>query len=288
MERFANNVKTVLLLGLIMGLAIVIARAWFGPMGILYGLLFGGVANLFAYYFSDKIALASMGAQEVSEEDAPELVGIVRELANNAGLPMPRVYVSPHEAPNAFATGRNPSHAAVCVTHGLLATMPARELRGVLGHELAHVRNRDILITTIAATFAGAITALASMARWGLILGGFGRGSDREEGNPLAALLLIILAPIAALMIQMWISRTREYNADSYGAQLAGDPLALANALRRPEHYNRQIPMDVNPAREGMFIVSPFSGQAVMRLFSTHPPLEERIRRLEEMAVRGV
>jgi heat shock protein HtpX len=288
MERFANNVKTVLLLGLIMGLAIVIARAWFGPMGILYGLLFGGVANLFAYYFSDKIALASMGAQEVSEEDAPELVGIVRELANNAGLPMPRVYVSPHEAPNAFATGRNPSHAAVCVTHGLLATMPARELRGVLGHELAHVRNRDILITTIAATFAGAITALASMARWGLILGGFGRGSDREEGNPLAALLLIILAPIAALMIQMWISRTREYNADSYGAQLAGDPLALANALRRLEHYNRQIPMDVNPAREGMFIVSPFSGQAVMRLFSTHPPLEERIRRLEEMAVRGV
>ncbi len=288
MERFANNVKTVLLLGLIMGLAIVIGRAWFGPMGILYGLLFGGAANLFAYYFSDKIALASMGAQEVSEEDAPELVGIVRELANNAGLPMPRVYVSPHEAPNAFATGRNPSHAAVCVTHGLLATMPARELRGVLGHELAHVRNRDILITTIAATFAGAITALASMARWGLILGGFGRGSDREEGNPLAALLLIILAPIAALMIQMWISRTREYNADSYGAQLAGDPLALANALRRLEHYNRQIPMDVNPAREGMFIVSPFSGQTVMRLFSTHPPLEDRIRRLEEMAVRGV
>jgi len=288
MERFANNVKTVLLLGLIMGLAIVIGRAWFGPMGILYGLLFGGAANLFAYYFSDKIALASMGAQEVSEEDAPELVGIVRELANNAGLPMPRVYVSPHEAPNAFATGRNPSHAAVCVTHGLLATMPARELRGVLGHELAHVRNRDILITTIAATFAGAITALASMARWGLILGGFGRGSDREEGNPLAALLLIILAPIAALMIQMWISRTREYNADSYGAQLAGDPLALANALRRLEHYNRQIPMDVNPAREGMFIVSPFSGQTVMRLFSTHPPLEDRIRRWEEMAVRGV
>jgi len=288
MERFANNVKTVLLLGLIMGLAIVIGRAWFGPMGILYGLLFGGAANLFAYYFSDKIALASMGAQEVSEEDAPELVGIVRELANNAGLPMPRVYVSPHEAPNAFATGRNPSHAAVCVTHGLLATMPARELRGVLGHELAHVRNRDILITTIAATFAGAITALASMARWGLILGGFGRGSDREEGNPLAALLLIILAPIAALMIQMWISRTREYNADSYGAQLAGDPLALANALHRLEHYNRQIPMDVNPAREGMFIVSPFSGQTVMRLFSTHPPLEDRIRRLEEMAVRGV
>ncbi|MGB9623494.1 MAG: M48 family metalloprotease, partial [Phycisphaerae bacterium] len=195
MGRFANNVKTVLLLGLIMGLAIVIGRAWFGPMGILYGLLFGGGANLFAYYFSDKIALASMGAQEVSEADAPELVGIVRELANAAGLPMPRVYVSPHEAPNAFATGRNPSHAAVCVTHGLLATMPARELRGVLGHELAHVRNRDILITTIAATFAGAITAIASMARWGLILGGFGRGSDREEGNPLAALLLIILAP---------------------------------------------------------------------------------------------
>lgn len=288
MGRFGNNVKTVLLLGLIVGLAIVIGRAWFGPIGIIYGLLFGGVANIFTYYFSDKIALASMGAQEVTEEQAPQLVRIVRELSTNAGLPMPRVYVSPQAAPNAFATGRNPSHAAVCVTHGLLERMPERELRGVLGHELGHVRNRDILITTIAATFAGAITAIASMAKWGMIFGGFGRGSDREEGNPFATILLIILAPIAALMIQMWISRTREYNADAYGAHLAGDPLALASALDRLQHWNEQIPMEVSPSRESMFIVTPFSGATAMKLFSTHPPTEERIRRLEAMAARGV
>jgi heat shock protein HtpX len=287
MGRFANNVKTVLLLGLIMGLAIVIGRAWFGPYGIVYGFLFGGVMNLVAYFFSDKIALASMGAKEVTESEAPQLVRIVRELSSRAGLPMPRVYVSPQEAPNAFATGRNPSHAAVCVTQGLLQAMPERELRGVLGHELAHVRHRDILITTIAATFAGAITAIASMAQWGMLLGGFGRGSNREEGNPLVALLMIILAPIAALIIQMWISRTREYNADSYGAELSGDPQSLANALRRLEHFNKQIPMQVNPTREGMFIITPFSGRTAMKLFSTHPPIEERIRRLEEMAARG-
>lgn len=286
MGRFANNVKTVLLLGLIMGLAIFIGRAWFGPYGIVYGLVFGGLMNVIAYFFSDKIALASMGAQEVTERDAPQLVRIVRELADRAGLPMPRVYVSPQEAPNAFATGRNPAHAAVCVTQGLLATMPERELRGVIGHELAHIRHRDILITTIAATFAGAITAVAHMAQWGLMFGG-GHRDDREGGNPLVALLMIILAPIAALLIQMWISRTREYSADSYGAELAGDPGALANALRRLHNYNERIPMEVNPAREGMFIVAPLSGGSVMHLFSTHPPVEERIRRLEAMAVRG-
>lgn len=288
MMRFANNVKTVLLLGLIMGLAIFAGRALFGPMGIWYGFLFGGLMNIIAYFFSDKIALASMGAQPVTEREAPALVRMVRELAANAGLPMPGVYVSPQPAPNAFATGRNPSKAAVCVTEGLLRAMSERELRGVLAHELAHIRHRDILITTIAATFAGIITSVAHMAQWGMLMGGgVGRSNDDEGGHPLVALLMIIVAPIAALLIQMWISRTREYNADSYGAELSGDPLALANALRRLHNYSQQIPMAVNPAREGMFIVSPLSGGGMMSLFSTHPPIEERIRRLEQMAARG-
>jgi len=294
MERFANNVKTVLLLGLIMGLAIWLGNFWFEEGGILYGFLFGGAINLFAYFFSDRIALASMGAQEVTPENAgglgpagPRYLRMVQELAANAGLPMPRVYVSPQHAPNAFATGRNPANAAVCVTQGLLATMPERELRGVIAHELAHVRHRDILITTIAATFAGAITAIAHMAQWGMMFGGAHRTDDEEGGHPIVALLMILLAPLAALLIQMWISRTREYNADSYGAELAGDPMALANALRRLHQYNQQIPMEVNPARESMFIVAPLSGGGIVNLLSTHPPIEERIRRLEEMAARG-
>jgi len=286
--RFANNVKTALLLGLIMGLAIMFGRILVpGPHGIIYGFLFGGLMNVIAYFFSDKIALASMGAKEVTEQQAPQLVRTVSQLATNAGLPMPRVYISPQQAPNAFATGRNPAHAAVCVTQGLLQAMSERELRGVLAHELAHVRHRDILITTIAATFAGVITSLAHMAQWAMIFGGGSRRDDEEGGNPLVALLLMILAPIAAVLIQMWISRTREYAADSYGAELAGDPMALASALRRLESYNKQIPMEVNPSRESMFIVKPFSGAGVLNWFSTHPPTEERIRRLEEMAQRG-
>jgi len=286
--RFANNVKTALLLGLIMGLAIMFGRILVpGPLGIIYGFLFGGLMNVIAYFFSDKIALASMGAKEVTEQQAPQLVRTVSQLATNAGLPMPRVYISPQQAPNAFATGRNPAHAAVCVTQGLLQAMSERELRGVLAHELAHVRHRDILITTIAATFAGVITSLAHMAQWAMIFGGGSRRDDEEGGNPLVALLLMILAPIAAVLIQMWISRTREYAADSYGAELAGDPMALASALRRLESYNKQIPMEVNPSRESMFIVKPFSGAGVLNWFSTHPPTEKRIRRLEEMAQRG-
>lgn len=286
--RFANNVKTALLLGLIMGLAIMFGRILVpGPHGIIYGFLFGGLMNVIAYFFSDKIALASMGAKEVTEQQAPQLVRTISQLATNAGLPMPRVYISPQQAPNAFATGRNPAHAAVCVTQGLLQSMSDRELRGVLAHELAHVRHRDILITTIAATFAGVITSLAHMAQWAMIFGGGSRRDDEEGGNPLVALLLMILAPIAAVLIQMWISRTREYAADSYGAELAGDPMALASALRRLESYNKQIPMEVNPSRESMFIVKPFSGAGVLNWFSTHPPTEERIRRLEEMAQRG-
>lgn len=297
MGRFANNVKTVLLLGLIMGLAIFAGRMLFGPQGIVYGLVFGGFVNVIGYFFSDKIALATMGAQEVTPENAHELgpigpkyLRIVEELARNAGLPMPRVYVSPHRAPNAFATGRNPSNAAVCVTQGLLETMPERELRGVIGHELAHVRHRDILIQTIAATFAGAITALAHMAQWGLMFGGgMGHRDDREGGtNPLVMLLMILLAPIAALLIQLWISRTREYAADSYGAQVSGDPLGLASALRRLHAYNERIPMPVNPTREAMFIVKPLSAEGLTGLFATHPPIEERIRRLEAMAAGGM
>lgn len=289
MGRFANNVKTVLLLGLIMGLAIVIGRVFFGEMGIIYGLVFGGAINIFAYFFSAKIALASMRAQPVDEQSAPQLVRIVGELAANAGLPMPGVYVSPQQAPNAFATGRNPSNAAVCVTEGLLRTMPERELRGVLAHELAHVRHRDILITTIAATFAGAITAIASIARWGLLFGGGMRSNDDDRGgSPIVMLLMLLLAPLAALLIQMWISRTREYSADSYGAELAGDPQGLANALRRLHSYNERVPMPVSPTLEGMFIVTPLTGRGMASLFSTHPPIEDRIARLEEMARRGV
>ncbi|MBN1492306.1 MAG: zinc metalloprotease HtpX [Phycisphaerae bacterium] len=282
MGRFANNVKTVMLLGLIMGLAIFLGRVIFGPgpYGIVIGFLFGGMSNIIAYFFSDKIALASMRAQQVTERDAPQLVRMVRELADNAGLPMPTVHVSPQQAPNAFATGRNPNHAAVCVTQGLLQAMNERELRGVLAHEMAHVRNRDILITTIAATCAGAITSLTYVAFF------FGGGRDNDR-NPLVALLLILLAPIAATLIQLWISRTREYNADAYGAELAGDPMGLASALRRLHQYNKQIPMQVSPSHESMFIVSPLSAGGAARLFSTHPPMEERVRRLEEMAQRG-
>jgi heat shock protein HtpX len=280
MGRLGNQLKTALLLGLIMGLAVAIGRIVFGEMGIFIGLAFGGFTNIIAYFLSDKIALASMRAQPVTEQEAPGLVRMVRELASNAGLPMPRVYVSPQPAPNAFATGRNPNNAVVCVTEGLLRTMPEREVRGVLGHELAHIANRDILITTIAATFAGAITSLAYLA--------FFFGGGRNERNPFVTLLLVLLAPIAAALIQLWISRTREYGADAYGSRIAGDPLGLASALRRLQSANERIPMQTSPSHESMFIVAPLSAKSAARWFSTHPPTEERIRRLEAMAESGL
>jgi len=241
-------------------------------------LILGGVMNFIAYFFSDKIALATMGGQPVTERDAPELVQMVRELSQKAGLPMPKVYICPQAAPNAFATGRNPRHAALAVTQGLLEMLNREELKGVLGHELAHVKHRDILISTIAATIAGAISALGYMMRFAHL----GSSSDdRRGGNPLSAIALIILAPIAALLIQLAISRKREYNADHFGAELAGNPMYLATALEKLHVYNRRIPMRVPmDSQKNMFIVQPFSGRDALDLFNTHPSLKNRLKAL--------
>jgi heat shock protein HtpX len=278
MFRFVNNVKTVVLLGVIMGLALAIGQYW-GTGGLVIGFAFGGLINVIAYFFSDKIALASMRAQEVTEADAPELVRMVRDLSSQAGLPMPRVYVCPEQAPNAFATGRNPNHAAVAVTEGLLRAMDRRQLCGVLAHEIAHVRNRDILISSVAATVAGAITMFARLA-WFLPIG----SSDDEGGNPLAGLIMIILAPIAAIMIQAAISRSREYNADNYGGALCGNPRDLASALQRLQSYNEKVPMHASPSHANMFIVQPLIPGGLTSLFSSHPSTEKRIARLHEQA----
>jgi heat shock protein HtpX len=244
--------------------------------------LFAMIMNFGSYWFSDKIVLKMYGAEEVTRSEQPALVGMVEDLSGRAGLPMPKVYVIPNEQPNAFATGRNPEHAAVAVTEGIMKALSADELRGVLGHELTHVKNRDILIGTIAATLAGAISMLANMAQWGMMFGG-GRSSDRDGGSPIAGLVMMIVAPIAAMMIQMAISRSREFDADAGGAQVAGNPLSLASALRKLDQRAHQIPMDASPATAHMFIVSPLSGGGFTKLFSTHPPMEERIARLEAM-----
>jgi len=279
MFRLMNNVRTAMLLAGLMALFVYVGSLIGGQRGIIYALVLGGSLNLLAYFFSDRIALATMGARQASEEEAPELVGLVRELAGRAGLPMPRVYVCPQEAPNAFATGRNPRNAAVAVTEGLLRAVSREELAGVLGHELGHIKHRDILIQTVAATIAGAISALGYMLRF-VPIGG-GGGSERRGGNPLAALALIILAPIAAGLIQLAISRRREYNADSYGAELAGSPAYLARALVKLHEYNRRIPMRVPiDGQRSLFIVEPFMGGGLAELFNTHPSLKKRLRAL--------
>jgi len=246
--------------------------------------VFALLMNGLTYWFSDKIVLRMYGATEVEPKDAPKLYRILQDLTLRAHMPMPRVYVIPQETPNAFTTGRDPNHAAVAVTEGILEILSESELRGVLAHELSHVKNRDILIGTIAATMAGALSMLANIAQWGLIFGGRG-GDHREGGNPIAALAMIILAPLAAMLVQMAISRSREFGADATGAVISGDPVGLANALRKLQRGVERIPMDANPATAHMFIVNPLTGGALMTLFSTHPPLEERIRRLEEMAM---
>jgi heat shock protein HtpX len=254
-----------------------------GRNGMTFALVMAGVMNFVSYWFSDKIVLAMYGAREVTEAESPQFYGMVRHLALQAGLPMPKVYLIESETPNAFATGRNPEHAAVAATTGILRILTREELMGVMAHELTHVRNRDILISSIAATIAGAITYLAHMAQWAAMFGG-GRDRDEEGGGIFGMIVMAIVAPLAAMLIQMAISRSREYGADKGGAEISGNPLYLANALRKLEMANRQIPMEANAATAHMFIVNPLTGGGLMSLFSTHPPMEERVRRLEAMA----
>ena len=278
-----NGLKSVALLGLLTALFLWAGHALGGQTGLVIALLAAGVMNLGAYWFSDRIVLRMYRAQEVTAAEAPELHGVVQELALRAGLPMPRVYIIPEDAPNAFATGRNPHKAAVAVTHGLLRLLNRNEVAGVLAHELGHVKNRDTLIMSIAATLGGALSMLADMALWGSFLGG---GSDEEDApHPAAGLLGILVAPFAAMLIQMSISRSREFLADEAGARLTGDPLSLASALRRIDAWSQRIPMQSGSAATAhMLIANPFRGSGLVRLFSTHPSTEERVARLESMA----
>lgn len=283
-----NTLKTTFLLTAMTVLFLIVGQAVGGRSGMTIALVMAGVMNLAAYWFSDKIALAMSGAQPVSEAEAPELHAIVQRLASLAGLPKPKVYIIPEETPNAFATGRNPEHAAVAVTAGIMRLLSREELEGVIAHELGHIKNRDILISSIAAMIAGAISYLANMAQWAMMFGGLGRSSDEDDGGGvggmIGAVVMMIVAPIAAMLIQMAISRSREFLADETGARICGRPMALAGALQRLESWNRQLPMDVNPATAQMYIVNPLSGGAIANLFSTHPPIAERVQRLKELA----
>jgi heat shock protein HtpX len=257
-----------------------------GRQGLIVALVLAVIINFFSYWFSDRIVLKMYRAREISRSEDPELYDIVSELAERAGLPMPKVYICPQDTPNAFATGRNPKHAAVAVTQAIRRMLTREELAGVLGHELAHVQHRDILIGSIAAVIAGAITFMASMARWALIFGGVGggRGENRGEGNIIAYIVMMILAPIAAMLIQMAISRSREYSADAAGAKISGNPLGLASALKKLQIANKQLPMQANPSTAHMFIMNPLSARGIQNLFSTHPSTEDRIERLKQMA----
>ncbi len=279
-----NNLKTALLLGLLSGLLLVIGEYFGGRNGLVIALLLAGGMNFFSYFFSDKLALSMYSARRVSESENRDvyqrLAPIVQSLTQSMGLPMPKLYVIPDDSPNAFATGRNPQHASVAVTAGILRVMDDRELEGVLAHELGHVKNRDILTSSVAATIAAAITMAARMLFW------FGGGRDDEDrGGALASLVMMILAPIAALLIQLWISRTREFAADATSAQTVGSPYPLVSALEKLETWSKRVPMDATPATAHMFIIKPFTGQPIARLFSTHPATEERIARLREMAL---
>jgi heat shock protein HtpX len=276
---------------LLVGLTLILVyggRALAGPQGMTIGLIVAVLMNGGAYFFSDKIALKSSGAQPVTREQAPRLYQVMERLAAKGNLPMPKLYVIPQQAPNAFATGRNPKHASVAATEGLLTLMNDDELEGVIAHELSHVRNYDILTTSIAATLAGAISWMASMARWGMIFGGFG-GRDERRGGGLAAIVMMIVAPIAALVVQLGISRQREYAADAAGARLVGHPYGLISALEKLGAYNNRIPMtNVSPATASLYIVTPLSpGQMLTGIFSTHPPLAARIEALRQMTVTG-
>jgi heat shock protein HtpX len=280
-----NTLKTGLLLTALTLLLVLGGRAIAGPNGMTLGLALAVMMNGVAYFFSDKIALAASGAQPVTREQVPRLYEVLERLCGKANLPMPKLYVIPQPAPNAFATGRNPRHASVAVTQGLLELMNDEELEGVIAHELSHVRNYDILTTSVAATLAGAITWIAEMGRWAMIFGG-GRDEEDRGGGGIAALLMLFLAPLAALLIQLGISRQREYAADASGARMVGHPYGLISALQKLGAYNKKIPMDVSPATASLFIVAPLSaGQVFTSLFSTHPPLDRRIATLERMVV---
>ncbi|HEV7967500.1 MAG TPA: zinc metalloprotease HtpX [Candidatus Acidoferrales bacterium] len=280
-------IKTLFLLTALTLLLVLGGDAIAGQQGMTFGLIIAVVMNGVAYFFSDKIALRSSGAQPVTREQLPRLYDVMERLVAKARLPMPKLYVIPQAAPNAFATGRNPSHASVAVTAGLMELMNDDELEGVIAHELSHVRNYDILITSIAATLAGAITWIASMGRWAMIFGGFGGSRDNNRnGGGLAALIMLLVAPIAALLIQLGISRQREFAADASGARMVGHPYGLASALEKLGAYNKRIPMDVSPTTASLFIVAPLTaGQIFSGLFSTHPPLSERIAALRNMTI---
>ena len=276
-----NTFKTFILMAALTALFLVGGQALGGQQGMVIALVMALALNFFAYWNSDKLALKMNRAREISQAEAPELHSIVETLAHRANLPKPRVYVVDSQTPNAFATGRNPEHAAVAVTTGILQLLSRQELEGVLAHELGHILHRDILISSIAAVMAGAISYLATMAQWAMIFGG--RGRNDEGGNPLAALVMIIVAPLAASLIQMAISRSREYLADAAGAKICGHPRSLAGALQKLTTYNKRIPMEVNPASAQLYIVNPLTGGLLANLFSTHPPIEERVRRLMAM-----
>lgn len=281
-----NRTKSMMLLAALTALFVFIGYALGGQGGLVLALLFAGVMNFVSYWYSDKIVLRMYAAKEVTQAEAPEIFGIVRDLTSRAGMPMPKVYLIPEETPNAFATGRNPQNAAVAVTVGIVRMLSREELTGVIAHELSHVKNRDTLVMTIAATLAGALSMLANMAMWGAF---FGRSDDDDEGvNPIAGLIGIIVAPIAASLVQMAISRSREFLADEAGAKMSGNPLALASALRKIDEWSKAIPMHHgSPATAHLFIINPFTAGGMAQLFSTHPSTQLRIEKLSELARRG-
>jgi heat shock protein HtpX len=274
-----NTFKTAFLLTFLTLLLMFVGRWFGGQNGMLIALVFAAVMNFVSYFFSDKIALAMYRAQPATREQLPRVYATVERLTQKIGIPMPKIYVIPTDSPNAFATGRNPKHASVAVTQGILNLLNDEELEGVLAHELGHVNNRDILISSVAATIAGAITYLAQVAKWGMIFGGMER-DDRDRGGGLAGLLMLFLAPLAAMLIQLWVSRTREYQADASGAHYTGNPYALASALAKLDAYSRRLPMQATPSTAHLFIIQPLLGMSLGSLFSTHPPIAKRIERL--------
>ncbi|MDO8603190.1 MAG: zinc metalloprotease HtpX [Candidatus Omnitrophota bacterium] len=279
-----NYLKTGLLLISLTMIFVFVGGYFGGQQGAVYAFVFAFIMNMVSYWFSDKIVLMMYGAKEADASEVPELYNIIKGLIVSANMPMPKVYIAPQNTPNAFATGRSPKHAAVCVTQGILNILDKEELRGVIAHELSHIKNRDTLIMTVAATIAGAITMIANWARWAAIFGGRG-ARDREGNSGIGMLVMLIVAPIAAMLIQLAISRSREYAADKIGARIAGNPLGLSRALLKLEKGNKIYPMDANQTTAHLFIVNPLRRDALAALFSTHPPIRERVKRLESMII---